>query len=461
IKLIGFLLMKAVVFTNRGEHDKACETVKKADGLLNSNKSKSREYFRAKAYILEQKGDINYRTARLKESLKCHEEALEMREIHGRDEEVASSRGRLGVVHTALGNDIAPSFFKKAIEINQKLNIKKMLARDMFNFGLYLRWKGQLNEAFEYCKSTSEVFKAIGDKYLLSKVYLQLGSLSLGMAELEKALDFYWKALDLDIDLNNDQAIANTDMNIARVLMHKGELFLARIYHKRSLKVAKDRGEPNLQAINLFQLSDIAIEMENISEAEKRIEELRELNEKSESKFVDLYYRLSLANLLKSDPEKMEEAIDRYQAMIEEDTLHYQVTGRAMLDLGEIYLEKYLWDMKPEHLDKTVEHFEKTSKTVFEKGWAVFSLGAQLLEGKICQVKLDLERSEDIFQKLLIKAKELDHDKIVKRCEDELRNIENYKGIDKWGDEQARLFAEKGSKEFFDYAKMVKTMVGT
>jgi len=131
-----------------------------------------------------------------------------------------------------------------------------------------------------------------------------------------------------------------------------------------------------------------------------------------------------------------------------------------MIELCQLIMEQYLEKMDKEYLEELQVNFDRINKLIKQKEWLSFSLRLRLMEGKNYLIRMEVEKAVSLFKKIIVEARETGYENMVKKCEEELRNIEALSEIREWGAEDKKKFIEEQSQEFFDYAKEVITSIG-
>ncbi len=218
-----------------------------------------------------------------------------------------------GVIHWYKGNlDKAVEYHKSSLEIMEELEDLPGMANVFNNLGLVYWSKGDLERSIEYHQRSRTMNEVIGDKRKIGASLNNLGNVYIMKGELDSALEAYQRSLAIKKEFNLTQEIGTTLINIGTVYHLKGELDLAMDYYQKTLVLSEELGnKPNI-ALATNNLGDIHMLRGELGQAleyfQKAIELYQELGFKQE-------IALSLSNLgeLYWKKENIEQSLQCYE----------------------------------------------------------------------------------------------------------------------------------------------------
>ena len=138
--------------------------------------------------------------------------------------------------------------------------------------------RGELNHALEIdtrglalCE-TGESFAVMGS------ILCHLGLMHREKGEINQALSYHQRALSLRESLGNPNGIASSLHCTGRAYYLKGDLSTALDYTKRGLAITESLGNKNLSGMALFSLILISIELQDIFQAQKYLEQINHVH---------------------------------------------------------------------------------------------------------------------------------------------------------------------------------------
>ena len=157
---------------------------------------------------------------------------------------------------------------------NDKLKVKsnRLLAKIYFDMGDYKNSSIQNFEALKFYNSQNDTFG-------ISLVHVNLGAIHDRLMEFDKALEYYFKALEM-VNVSSlqkdkkDLLLTNLYNNIANIYQTKNNIEAALQYYEQTLALARQTGNKDLEGIVLNNLGKLY--MNDLNNPQKALEFLTE-----------------------------------------------------------------------------------------------------------------------------------------------------------------------------------------
>ncbi|MFX1457639.1 MAG: tetratricopeptide repeat protein [Promethearchaeota archaeon] len=390
--LIDSYISKAWVLLDLREMDTVLDLLTRGEDLLSqlTRISKS-DYAKIESLMNSIKGAFFFYGSRnIEKALEYGEKALSISEEHGNDQEIALALYMNSWYYFSIGNlDKALEYLEKCLKI-QRTYRKRDDWRVLKDLGVLNGVIGELDIALEYTKESLALARKIGNKSYIgqclnnsSLIYRQKGELNHAKEDLEQNLAI-WEELGITM----------------RLVMGLDSLFIV-----------------SLDANSLEQAEQYLLRMQNIGVQEK-------------NKLIEKVCQINQALLLKmsKDPHDKEKAKKILQKVVDEEIFEWEFTERALLHLCNLFLFELQTYNKKEVLVK-VTHLINLLSEFAEKQHSFRLLAeANLLEGKLALIQMNLGNARQLFTKaeriadkhglhLLARSISIEHDKLLEQLE--------------------------------------------
>ena len=172
--------------------------------------------------------------------------------------------------------------FKKSLEYAKNTDNDNITAGRYSDLGVVYDYLGAYDKAVEYYIKSSKIFEKNKNFYGLSKIFNNLGIINETMEKNDAASAYYDKALKLKIKINaKPQELASTYVNIGSVSEKKGQLQTALNYYRKALDIFEKYDNKNYAALCLNNISHIYLKEKKYLKAENNIRKAVNLNKKS------------------------------------------------------------------------------------------------------------------------------------------------------------------------------------
>jgi CHAT domain-containing protein/tetratricopeptide (TPR) repeat protein len=195
-------------------------------------------------------------------------EAAAVRERGQRWADLANTVGALGTTLDGLGKpDSARTCFLRAIDLSASLADSARLGPTLINYGLFLMGRGEDAEALRVTARARDIAVAKNDVARLANIELNLGDLHSRLGHFSESLVHYQTSMRLSE--GDTRATAEALCGTGRALRAMGDFERAHPLLDRALAIADSLEDPQLQAIVLVNLADVAGDAGDATGAER------------------------------------------------------------------------------------------------------------------------------------------------------------------------------------------------
>jgi signal transduction histidine kinase/tetratricopeptide (TPR) repeat protein len=150
---------------------------------------------------------------------------------------------KIGVQYRRKGEyEVAIDYANQALEIAQKINADKLIAKTYNNIGVVYYMRGDYQKAIESYQKALKINETNGDKLGQLRLYGNIGVIHYREKNNDLALGYFQKSLKISLELNDKNFISNNYSNIANIYRRKNDLDSALYFYNESLKIDKELG---------------------------------------------------------------------------------------------------------------------------------------------------------------------------------------------------------------------------
>lgn len=175
----------------------------------------------------------------------------------------------LGKQHYQADPTKARFYASKAVEMSQRLNYPKGLAKGYDILGVVNWVQANYSEAYAYFTKSLDIKKRSGQQLEIGKAYNNVGLVLLSMGQYSESLRFLIKALETHEKIQNKISIADVSENIGIIYQELENLEQATEYYKKSLEIRKDLGDYRGLAETYNNLGTVSFDNDKFEEAKK------------------------------------------------------------------------------------------------------------------------------------------------------------------------------------------------
>jgi len=264
-------LLKGECYLISGSLDESIKLFEKSLKYVNTKEDYA-EILRKIAWCYNRKGELERSLAILEEGVKltCEKKS----KIYGN-----IIADMAWILYRLDKTDSAINYLKESLEILQEEGDEISISKTYNNLGVILWSIGDLKTSLEYQKKNLELSKRIKDPIKIFTSYNNIGLVYESMGELERAKEYYEEALNLCEKIKYRLGIAHSMCNLGNCYFKLGNLDIAEYYIKKAIETWKSLNIKEWLPLSLIYLSNIKIRKNEINDAEKILEEIKNFSE--------------------------------------------------------------------------------------------------------------------------------------------------------------------------------------
>ncbi|MFX0182586.1 MAG: tetratricopeptide repeat protein [Candidatus Hodarchaeota archaeon] len=346
----------------------------------------------------------------------------------------------IGVCYQGKGDlDQALDYFERSNQLYEEVGNKFQIIFSLLLIGDIHYWKGDLNLAHNHYNKCLIQGKETKSKINIAWALLRLALISTRQGELEEALKTINRSLNIFTEVDDEWGIIYSHSELGIISKLQGEYELSIKYLEEALDLTKQAvigRDPAFQcSYFLFHLILIAQELDSFDQAKEYLKQLHELQQKSESKHVNLRTRFAEAVVLKMSKRgvKKLQAQQKFQAIINEDILDFNITILAMLNLCELLiLEMKISETAEDLLQEVNTLSDNFYEIAQNQKSSLLTVMAILLKTKLALVRGEVEQANFLLSDAKRIASEKKLVNLLSRIKNEQETVQAE--LDWWDD---------------------------
>ena len=362
------------------------------------------------ASLLNNMSIIYQQTGEYDKSQSALMSSMEIRTKQNRTKEIGDIFLNLGNVYYYKGDlDSCIYSFTKALEIYEQEELPNFQSYALANLAyIYADELGKPEKAKRYFKKMLQIEQKLNSKNLVVNAYDGLGLYHVSQQQYDSAEYYFQKMLELAIANQNPTEESSALGSLGTIYLETGELIKAREYLNKSLSIKRETGNQSGMLPTLTNLGKLSITEQNWRKAEEYLDEAYELA-------VDIDNKISLKNILQSQIELYKQLDNYKSAVIKYDeftVLKDSILNSDKLASIEEIETKYETEKKEQQLALQAAQLSEQAAQNQRNVIAIFGLTIIILS-LIAVVLLSRSRSKKKQALLLLEAQNILREKEI------------------------------------------------
>jgi tetratricopeptide (TPR) repeat protein len=255
-------------------------------------------------------------------------------------EEVAWRLGKLDEGQNAV-KEVEKLFSTEFSHVDEDQGLQRTKGSHFSHAGVIYWYRGDLDRALEYHQKSLQLREKLNDKSGILRALNNLGLVYWSKGKLDDAMDFYQRSLSICEETNDQGGLSRVLNNLANISSAQGNLDEALEYHKRSLSLKEEIAGKQDVALSLINIGVIYRLKGDLGQAVEYYNRSLALQEHHN---IGPEFALVLNNLgeiytLKGE---LDHALEFYQRslLIYEDMGNKEGIALTLVNIGEIYGRK-------------------------------------------------------------------------------------------------------------------------
>ncbi len=241
--------MIASLFLAGSKYDSAAYLFEKSLEIRRQHESKEKV-----GVTLIRLGNVYIKWAKYEKALTIYQEALDIFNKIEYAMGIASCLNNIGLIYESLERtQLAIEYHKRALEQNRRIGRPKDIANSLNNLGNNYVQLAQDSLKKEY---GADWIKDITDKNVAKNI-----------PELQKALNYYTRSLDIRKDINDQGGVASSLNNLGIFYKNCGDYNKAVDFYKQALEINEKIDNQGEVVVNLHAIGEVYLLMERYDEA--------------------------------------------------------------------------------------------------------------------------------------------------------------------------------------------------
>ena len=286
-------------------------------------------------------GNIRFYNCRYEESLKAVEKCIELRQVMGDKIKLAEAIMASATVMTTIGDyDKAIQKYKTAQNIYIELNDNNGIYRTINDLSVILQQQGKLEEAVA---NMQNAIVLINDDNLMATAYYNLGLFCSDMSDFPNAKDYYFKALALFSELDDNKGIAGIYVALGTMYQSLNKTEKALNYYSKALQIEEYVNNNKSYSSLLSKMGNLYYSILNNEKALEYYQQALKITEKLGLK-IQTGSNLNSIGTIYSDLKENDKAKFHLEKALKiaEEINSDRLKGQILINLSMLYATNYL-----------------------------------------------------------------------------------------------------------------------
>lgn len=326
---------------------------------------------------------------------------------------VQSLRERAHILMEMGYYDTAQNMMNECFEIlaiikSEGIEIKNIRADVLHTSGNLLSFKGDFQNALNFWEESLGIKKSLGK--ILDQAVMQ-NNIAIYYAvieEYDKALGFFYEALGSIKPFEISKSFNGILFNIGDTYFHLGNLEKAIHFVHRSLDLTSDSSMDYIKVNCLSSLINYYLIAGDTENANKYYKELQEIADNNKSVFIQLLEKYVKALILKSSSNRddHQRAKSLFQQFLNPSALDYQLFTNVVLNLADLLVQEVYETENSELIEDLIGLIELLYEDAQEKQLFHYMIEALILKSKVFMLSYDFKKSKFLLDQAEIIAED-------------------------------------------------------
>ncbi len=418
------LIQRSVILERLGEFTKSLQIA------LKVCKTTPDPILRIRSYVNMAYG--YWRIGQLKNAFGAIEEGLE--NCLGVDENhVLRWKGELYYIRGIL-NDMenrlveSRNDFSQSYDLRVKYGDESLIAHSLNALGVSFQATGDLDRAIEYYEKSLELKRKIGNPQDIARSLVNIGNLAYMKGEYPTSVDAHLEALEhFESGDSSLRDIISTLGGLANAYYNLGVFDEAEKSFQRAYELSLDNSDPEQSILAADQLMVYYLNTGKTEEAGKLVQQIKEIAATSEGE-----YNTHLAISSEADYEKhlprhsnKAKAYELFKRLLGQSGLRSGMRVSALIQIIELLLQELLIYGEDEVLDEIKQRMEELEVQIKRHGSNIDNLHLLVLKGRLMSLLGDHTAGSNLLSEALIIADNRGYHNMAKYISSELDMIDS------------------------------------
>ena len=319
--------------------------------------------------------------------------------------------------------DKAIVFCEKAKLLAEKIQFSNGLS-SAFGWLAYLyEQQGEVDKALEYYFKSLEIFTRLGNKMQLGVCFNNIAAIYKNKGNIPEALRYHYKSLFLHFEIANKGGIATSYNNLALIYQNQGRIPQALDYFSKAQKIYEKIGDSEGIATTFDNIGAMYKQQKQYAEAADFFRKSYAISAKQKDKYAQGYSLNAIGGLLE-EQNKIDSALYYFKKSLQIRIAFDDKQGIAYTykNMGNCYVKQKQYDAAIEAYKRSIADFQKV-----EDKWGMAIV--YNLYGAILIQQNKIEEGEAFLKKSLNFAQALGYPENIQNAAFNLQSLYRKQGL--------------------------------
>ncbi|MFV2016624.1 MAG: hypothetical protein ACC656_14435, partial [Candidatus Heimdallarchaeota archaeon] len=269
-------------------------------------------------------------------------------------------------------------------------------------------YKGDFQNALNFWEESLKIKKSLGKVIDQAVLQNNIAIYYLVIEEYDQALNFFYEALRSIKPFEISKTITGILLNIGDTYFNSGNLEKALHFVHRSLDLTFNGSMEYIKSNCLLSLIKYYLISEDLNNVARYHNELLELATRNQSTYTHLMEKYAQAIILKSSSNKDDKhhAKSLFQQFLKPTVLDYQLFGNIVLNLADILIQEIYHTGNQKSLAELINIVEELYEDAQDKQLFHYVIDSLILKSKIVLINKEFYKAEFLLDQAVIIAED-------------------------------------------------------